>query len=179
MFNAEYNGAYLCSDGVCPSGLTCSKGECRASPSDAGGGDGGDTDSGTAQLLTCQAPGMLSSGVTVHGSTVGRADNVWATCATNVGEQTMHGADAVYAIAAAAGASLKVSVTGNFAVFAYALYDYCVPDSTALVCEGSAAWPSNPITLADLPAGTQYVVVDAIASGSADTGSYALTVTTE
>jgi hypothetical protein len=69
-----------------------------------------------------------------------------------------------------------ISVTGDYAVIAYAL-SACQPAPATPVCEGgSAALQNAPITLSSLAAGTQYVVVDALSP--LQDGSYTLTVTT-
>ena len=166
-FDGDYTGGtYLCSDGVCPSGYTCSAGVCRlpdARTLDALG------DSHVA-ALTCADPGILSpSGGTVNDTTVGRANMVTASC----GGFVTNGPDAVYQIETVGSAMLTVSIAGSYPVNAYVIAPCTVAPATP-ACRGNAlASAGAPITVS-APAGDWFVVVDGV--NAALSGSYTLTV---
>ncbi len=166
-FDADYRGGhYTCSDGVCPTGEQCVAGECTTSA-----GDGGSPDTTSEAALTCADPGLFASaGGTVTGSTAGRTSQMSALC----GGAIMNGPDAVYRITVAAGAQLHISISGDYAVAAYALAP-CAATPATPTCEGeTGAVEDLPIVVTAATAGEQFVVVDSVSPiGS---GSYSLTV---
>ncbi len=170
-FDADYGGGtYLCSDGVCPTNLSCVAGVCRGG--DAGPGSDAHPDApgdGPTAALTCADPGMLSGG-SATGSTTDRTSQVSSLCAGIV----QNGADAVYEVDAAAGSALHVAIAGDFAVDAYVLAP-CAAAPATPACEGDmVAMPGTPIVVDVASAGPEFVVVDS--ENAEMMGTYTLTV---
>jgi hypothetical protein len=174
-FDADYRGGtYRCSDGVCPSGLTCEAQICVA-PRDGGpqGADAPKPPPDAMHALTCGDPGDVTRGVTrtISGTTAGGANHVSAAC----GAFVMNGPDDVFRVTAQAGDKLDVSISGDSVVRAYVLATCPSPPATP-TCEGGTFTEPGVagIALPSLTAGTHYVVVDS--ENAALGGSYAVTV---
>lgn len=168
FFEADYRGTYSCTDGRCPSGLTCVATSCVADvPVDAAA-DSPDAPPDTRMpALTCPDPGVLASGDTATGDTTGKLNKLASLC----GGFVMNGRDAVYQIAITAGQDLLVSITG-------ARKAYVIPTCTtpAPACLGNAfAIEGNPISVTPA-AGDAFVIVDD--ENPANAGAYTLTLTT-
>lgn len=171
LFKADYDaGGFTCTDGVCPSGFTCTAD--RRCVRTAGGDAGPDGDAGDARIeaLTCADPGAFpATGGTRSGTTVGRASEMSAQCAGAV----MNGPDAVFRIALA-GASqvLLVDVTGGRKAY---VLSACTETPATPACLGNMrALAGQPISLT-LAAGTYVVVVDDDLAAAAS--AFALTLT--
>ena len=174
VFHADYDNAhYRCTDGKCPSGLTCRADACVApGPIDASVQDGAVDAAIDARLaaLTCADPGVLAAaGATTTGTTAGRSSTISATCSGFV----MNGADAVYRLTTAAvGDQFLIGITG---VKAYVIAP-CSPTPATPACLGNAfATPGNPISITATFAGPHFIVVDH--ESPATTAAYTLTVT--
>jgi hypothetical protein len=174
-FEANYaGGVYLCSDGICPSGLVCEinlDGDyvCREPRKDAAvdvPGDGVPFDSAPAHAFNCFDPEPLPmNGATVMGSTKGRSNKVAPQCFNAF----MNGADAVYSITPGAGRQLHVSISA-----AHVATAYVITPCPANACMGNIyAYENNAMTVTTV-AGTLYVVVDSTLAAAA--GEYTLTV---
>jgi hypothetical protein len=157
FFDADYGRAHVrCSDGVCPSGLTCLA-DKTCGTQDAGTG----SDATVMHALTCNDPGTVMA--TNNGSTMGHTNQVAAMC----GGVIYNGPDAIYQIAGSQQVTLKIS--GDYAVAAYV-----VSSCPSTTCETNmAAQPSAPLTIT-LPAGPQLVVVDGVNAGLS--GTFTLTI---
>ena len=162
-FDADYNGGhYTCSDGVCPTGLSCIADKCVA-PS-----DGAVVIDAPPHALTCVDPGVLPG--MVSGSTTDRSSMMSASC----GGAVMNGKDAVYKVAAGASQHVMVSVMGDFPAKAYVLQP-CSPSPAIPSClGGSYASMGAPISVATTAAGDYFVVVDCDIAN--DSGGYSMTV---
>lgn len=162
FFDADYSrGHYTCSDGVCPSGLACVQGECVMERRDAAIDTMGAVVDGS-YAATCSNPQPFpATGGMTGGTTMGRANNVASMCAGSI----QNGVDAVYKIEDATGPIL-VSVTGTFAVTAYAITS-CAPPSACV--SNMTAVPGNPLSI---PAGSYFIVVDS--ANAAASGTYTL-----
>jgi hypothetical protein len=167
FFEADYSrGHYTCSDGVCPSGLSCVAGECVTERKDAAIDTMGLIDA-KPHFATCSDPQPFpATGGMTAGTTAGRMNSVTSMCAGSV--QT--GTDAVYKIEDAAGPIL-VSVTGSFAVTAYALSSCAAAPATPSCETNKTAVPGNPLSI---PAGSYFIVVDS--ANAAASGTYTLTL---
>lgn len=156
-FDADYRGGhYACSDGVCPSGLTCVQDVCTT-PVDAGHDAAIDA---RIAAGTCVEPTPIAG--TLAGDTTARQNLVTAMCAGFV----MNGHDAVFHTDAA---HALVEITG--ALQAYALAS-CDPAPAEPTCVGNAvAIAGNPISIA----GPAYIVVDQ--ANPSISGAFTLTVT--
>jgi hypothetical protein len=164
LFNADYgDGHYTCSDGVCPSGLSCVQNECVSEVrKDATIDTPVVFDDAPPRPAVCSDPQLFPpTGGMTGGTTVGRANNMTSMCANAI----QNGLDAVYKIENTTGPIL-VTVTGSFAVTAYAVTT-CTP-TTACV-SNKAAVPGNPLSI---PAGTYWIVVDSV--NPAASGNYTL-----
>lgn len=174
FFDADYgSGRVTCSDGKCPSGLTCSAGECIPPTRDAAidGPVDVPTDVPTA-ALNCVDPGSLgTTGGTAMGSTATRASTIAAMCNGFV----MNGPDAVYLVTPGAGAQIQVSISGSYPVNAYVIAPCQVSPATPACLTNSFASAGNPITVTTSFAGQHFVVVDG--PNPAQSGDYTLTVT--
>jgi hypothetical protein len=182
-FSGNYDGVRLtCSDGMCPAGLECREdinrphGECREMRMDSGIdmlGDGMmmDGDAPPSAQLLCLDPGILTSGVSVSGSTMGRSNTVTSQCNGGV----MNAPDAVYKITTSApNKQLNVAIT-NTTLNAYVIAP-CSAAPAIPTCLGTTAAANNsPINVTATAVGAYYVVVDAVPSTS--NGGYTLTVT--
>ena len=160
---ADYSGTHLrCSDGKCPSGQTCfPSGFCGVGDA-AGSGSGSNMiDAPRMPALTCNDPGD-ALGSNNSGDTTGRANHVSAMC----GAAVYNGPDAVYMITGPR--TVSVSVTGGFAVAAYA-----VASCPAVTCEGGSAAGSAPVSMS-LGSGTHFIIVDTV--NPAVSGTYELHV---
>ncbi len=168
-FNSDDRGGhFLCSDGVCPSGEHCVAGACTTATTS----DAPELDGMSIAALTCADPGMLAAD-TGAGSTVGRTSRVSAACSSEI----MNGPDAVYRVAVAAGDHLHISITGDYAVAAYALAP-CDAAPATPTCEGElAAFAGAPIVAIAPSTGDQFVVVDSVLPLGG--GTYTLTVTVD
>ena len=168
-FDADYGGGhYTCSDGVCPSGLTCRAAVCVA-PGDAAMPDAPAAIDARIAAATCADPMPFpATGGSLSGSTTGRGNTVTASCAGFV----MNGKDAVYRIDTAAGDHLLVALTG--ALQAY-LIAPCTAAPATPACVGNVvATAGNPIDVATA-GGAQFIVVDD--ANPATDGAFTLTVT--
>ncbi len=165
-FDADYGGHYTCSDGVCPSGLTCVADRCVAPTAiDAAVPDARAIDARIA-AATCADPMPLAVGATLSGSTTGRGNTVTASCAGFV----MNGNDAVYRVDSSAGEQLLVTLTG--ALQAYAIAP-CDPSPATPACLGNAvATAGNPIAVT--ATGPTFVVIDD--ANPATDGAYSVNV---
>lgn len=163
FFNADYgSGHYTCTDNICPSGLVCVQNECVTERKDAAIDTTLVVDAPPG-AATCSDPQLFPpTGGMTAGTTTGRANNVASMCAGSI----QNGLDAVYKIEATTGPIL-VTVTGSFAVTAYALTT-CVPATTMCVSNTTAV-PGNPLSV---PAGTYWIVVDSANAGMS--GDYTL-----
>ena len=170
-FDADYGGGhYTCSDGVCPSGLTCKAAVCvAAGTADAALPDGPAAIDARIAAATCADPMPFPAiGGTLSGSTTGRANTVTASCAGFV----MNGKDAVYRIDTAAGDHLLIALTG--ALQAYAIAP-CTPTPGTPACLGNVvATAGNPIDVTTA-GGAQFIVVDD--ANPATDGAFTLTIT--
>lgn len=169
FFEADYRGTYSCTDGRCPSGLTCVANSCVAEvPADAPTDSPPDVAPDTRMpAFTCADPGVLASGDTPTGDTTGKPTQLSSLC----GGFVMNGREAVYRIAITAGQDLLVSITG--ARKAYVIGACVVP---APACLGNTlAVDGNPISVTPA-AGDAFVIVDD--ENPANAGAYTLTVTT-
>ncbi len=163
FFSADYGGGhYTCSDGVCPSGLSCVQGECVTERKDAAVIDSMSVIDAPPRAGVCSDPQPFPpTGGMTAGTTTGRANNMTSMCDGAI----QNGLDAVYKIEATTGPIL-VTVTGSFAVTAYAITT-CTP--TAACLSDTTAVPGNPLSI---PAGTYWIVVDSV--NPAASGNYTL-----
>jgi hypothetical protein len=162
--NADYSKLNVkCSDGKCPSGLTCSAaGECTS------GSDHGDAavdapaDARKA-ARTCADPGnALGSN---SGTTVGGSNHLSGSC----GAVVYNANDEIYAVTGPRTITITVDGTG-FTASAYVVAT--CQNGGFPTCEGgSAASPSMTISIGS---GTHYIVVDGVNAGLS--GSYTLDV---
>ena len=169
-FHADYGGGtYKCSDGICPSGLTCIQGVCAK----GGGSADAAIDSDSRQpALTCADPGLVATaGGTFMGTTAGRSNTVTATCSGGV----MNGPDAVYRFDATLGDQLTIAIAGSYAVNAYAIAPCTVTPGTPTCIGNTAAAPGNPITITAAFTAAHFIVVDGL--NPAQSGTYTLTIT--
>lgn len=179
FFDADYAGGRIaCSDGKCPSGLTCAGGVCEgprrdAAPGDADGdGSTGDATDARIAALTCVDPGLVATtGGTAMGTTASRSSLVSASCDGFV----MNGPDAVYRIDAAAGAQLLVSISASYAAYAYVLAPCSATPATPTCLTNMAASAGDPISVTTTFAGQHFIVVDN--PNPALSGDFTLTVT--
>jgi hypothetical protein len=164
VFDASYDGGhYTCSDGKCPSGLTCTANKCVVPGHDASTIDAVVVHDAHVPALTCADPGV--AGATEHGATAGTG-MISASC----GGVIMNGPDAVYRLATVAGDHVTVTIAGSYAVDAYLI----APCTATPLCEGDVfAAAGVPLNL--MPAaGDHFVVVDGI--NPSMSGTYTLTV---
>ena len=176
FFKADYTGGHFkCSDGQCPSGLSCIADSCELPPDAARMPDTPMVDVHIA-ALTCADPGLFGpTGGNSAGSTggTGAADNVSASC----GGFVMNGDDDVYRVDASLGDHIMVDVSGSGGFMAYAyVVTPCTKPPSQPACIGNVpASAGNPINVI-APATTQYfIVVDN--PNPTSTGNYSLTVT--
>jgi hypothetical protein len=170
-FEANYaGGRYRCSDGKCPSGLTCAAGVCV--PPDAPPIDGDAAPDARVAALTCADPGLLgATGGSATGTTANRSNTITSMC----GGFVTNGPDAVYRITTVANVQVMVAIAGSYPVNAYLIAPCSVAPATP-ACEGNAlASATSPITVTVPVAGEQFVVVDGVNPSS--NGTYTLTVT--
>jgi hypothetical protein len=174
FFDADYgSGRVKCSDGKCPSGLSCESGTCVARRQDAAtdGVDDAAIDARVAALTCADAGVLMSSGDSATGTTAGRSSTISAMC----GGFVMNGADAVYRISTAASDQLLVSISGSFAASAYVIAPCSVSPATPACLTNTAATAGNPVAVTTATAGAYFVIVDA--TNAAQAGDYTLTVT--
>ena len=167
FFNADYSsGHYTCSDGVCPTGLSCVQGECVSEVRKDAMIDAPIVfEDAPPRSAVCSDPQLFpSTGGMTGGTTMGRSNTVSSMCAGS----NQLGPDAVYKIQDAT-RPILVSVTGSFAVTAYALTSCAVTPATPSCVSNTTAVPGNPLSL---PAGTYFIVVDS--ANSAASGTYTL-----
>ena len=176
-FDADYAGA-RCSD-VCPSHLECrmvgGDKQCLEKRKDAAVDmpldmmvDGNDA---MPPRLDCGDPGILSSGVTVSGTTVGRTNLMQSFC----GGGFQNAADAVYQITTMQpNKQLNVTIT-TASLSAYVINACMTGTNTPACLGGSAASNGSPITVTAANAGAYFVVVDNLVVNAMDT--YMLRVT--
>jgi hypothetical protein len=170
-FDADYRGgAYRCSDGVCPEGLSCVEERC-VEPTGAIDAPAVD---GPAAALTCGDPGELARGAEQRaGSTAGRGNLVSSSCDDGI----FNGPDAVYRVTALAGDDLQVAIDTALDLDAYVLAGTCPGFPETPACAGAAyASPGVPLSLTGVAAGDLFIVVDSIQP--AVEGDYQLTVQT-
>ncbi len=168
FFDANYSGTVRCSDGQCPSGLTCFQERCVSMvpidmmpdvPIDA-----------PPAALTCADPGPFpSAGGTTMGTTVGATSKMSSSC----GGFVMNGPDRVYQITMNGTQSLRVAIAGGRKAYVTAMP--CLPAPNTPPCLGNAfATEGNPVVVT--PAvGPAFVVVDD--ENATATGTYTLTLT--
>ena len=175
-FEASYgNGKYKCSDGACPSGLTCTAGYCvkPGSGLDSGSGsaDAGMPD-GPAAMLTCGVPGVIGSGsgpFTFSDDTTNRTPKLSGSCNTEI----LNGNDAVYELTATSGETITFGIAAAWAAKVYAI-SMCT-NAPEQVCVGSAlATPGVNAAFIAPAAGNYFIVVDGQFLG--DKGTYTLSV---
>lgn len=168
FFEADYRGTYSCTDGRCPSGLTCVANSCVAEvPVDAPPDSPEVPPDTRMPALTCADPGVLAGGETAMGDTTGKPTQLSSMC----GGFVMNGREAVYRIAITAGQDLLVSITG--ARKAYVIATCSVP---APACLGNTlAVEGNPLSVTPAT-GDAFVIVDD--ENPANAGPYTLTLTT-
>lgn len=170
FFSADYGRAHVaCSDGVCPSGLSCDQGVCTAMPIDAAMGSGGSADAhvdaAPTHALTCADPGDATG--TIHGSTVGHPSVLATTC----GGAVYNGAESVYRIDGPGNVTIGIDGSGSYTPVAYVI-GAC---SSFPTCESNtAATSAAPLTIA-LTSGMHLVVVDGI--NPSTSGPYTLVIT--
>lgn len=170
-FNANYGGGhYKCTDGLCPSGLTCSAGICVAGTTIDAPASGSDA---AAHAQTCGDPEpVASAGGTFMGTTTGRVNNVDASCSGGF----MNAVDAVYRIDGSAGEHLVISVTGSWSPNAYVIpHAQCMPLPATPACLGSAAGSNGPADVMLVQDGQYDIIVDSMIAAS--NGSYTLAIT--
>jgi hypothetical protein len=173
FFDADYRGGqYRCSDGVCPSGLTCEQGMCVEMHKDAAiDVVDGPTFDAPPRAATCADPQPFpAAGGMASGTTTGRSNTVTAMCSLSV----MNGTDAVYRVVASNGAHLLVSISGYTNVAAYVLAPCSTQPATPACIGSNAATPGNPINVTTSFAGEHYIVVDSANAGA--NGAYTLTL---
>jgi hypothetical protein len=166
-FDAKYTGGHFkCSDGVCPSGLTCIAGMCGT----AGSADAMIDARMTAHTCADPEPVPVTGG-TFSGVTTGRSNTVTASCAGSV----MNGPDAVFRLDATIGDPITVAITGSYPVSAYAIAPCTVAPGTPACIGNAAATAGNPLAFTAAFTGAHYLVVDGV--NPALSGDYTLTVT--
>lgn len=161
-FAADYGGGtYTCSDGKCPSGLSCVAEVC-VDPTMIDAPVDLPIDE-AVHALTCADPGAIALGGSESGTTTGKPSNLGSMC----GGFVMNGKEAVYKIELT-GSAVVVGVTGQRK--AYVIAQCVVP---APACLGNAfATEGNPISVT--PAvGASFIVVDD--ENPANDGSYTVT----
>jgi hypothetical protein len=166
LFEADYRGTYACTDGRCPSGLTCVANACVSEvPTDGPV----DTVDAREPALTCADPGVIASaGGTAIATTIDHPTQLSSMCDGFV----MNGREAVYRIELAAGDQLLVSITGARKAYVIA---QCVTPAPA--CLGnSLATAGNPIAVTPA-AGPSFVIVDD--ENPAAAGEFTLTLTVQ
>jgi hypothetical protein len=168
FFQADYgSGTIACTDGRCPSGLTCSAEVCvEPTVIDAPV----DTIDARIPAFTCADPGILAStGGGDTGDTTGKPFVVSSMC----GGFVMNGHEAVYKIELTAGKQLLVSLASS-ARKAYVIAS-CTPPAPA--CLGNMfATAGNPINVSPA-AGASFVIVDD--ENPSNSGAYTLGVTVQ
>jgi hypothetical protein len=165
FFDADYgDGAGItCTDGRCPSGLTCRADQTCGPPIDAPPVDAADD-----AALTCADPGELpAAGGTVMGTTSGRDMGVSSMC----GGFVMNGRDAVYGLMLPAGRTVTVEITGARKAYVIAP---CAPAPATPACLGNMFATSASPLVVNPAAGASYVVVDD--ENPANAGTYTLGV---
>jgi hypothetical protein len=169
-FDASYGGGHFkCSDGQCPSGLTCVADLCVA-PVDAGLDATDAAIDARLAALTCADPGLFpAAGGTAQGSTAG-VSMISATC----GGVVMNGPDTVYRVDTTAGEHVGVTIGGaTYPVNAYVISPCTTTPGTPLCVGNVFAAAGTPISVI-VGAGPQFVIVDGISP--AQSGVYTLTV---
>ena len=173
FFDADYRGGqYKCSDGVCPSGLTCEQGTCVEIRKD-GAVDvmDGPTFDAPPRAATCADPQPFpAAGGTASGTTTGRNNTVTAMCSGSI----MTGTDAVYRVDATNGAHLLVSISGFSNAAAYVLAPCSAQPATPACIGTNAATQGNPINVTASFTGQYFIVVDSANAGA--NGTYTLTL---
>lgn len=167
FFDADYRGGqFTCSDNICPTGLTCENAVCVTPPMVRDAAIDTAVMDAMPRAAVCSDPQPFpSTGGMTAGTTAGRSNTVTSTCNGSV----QNGSDAVYKIDATTGPIL-VSVTGSFAVTAYALVTTCATTPATPMCVSNiTAVPGNPLSI---PAGTYWIVVDS--ANAAAAGTYTL-----
>jgi hypothetical protein len=175
-FDAVYtSGQVTCSDGICPSGLTCQNDVCVTPRIDAHPPDtvsiDAPSDGKNPAALTCADPGTFISDATVTGTTTGRTNTVSSLCNGTV----MNGADAVYKIAGTLGEQLTLTpASADFPVTAYLIAPCTVSPATPACIDNTYATSTTPIAIT-IPATTDYfIIVDG--GNAALSGAYSLTI---
>ncbi len=176
-FDADYRGGtYHCSDGKCPSGLTCGADEvCREAGTDAAIDMPVDTmvmDAPPNELSCADPQPFPATGGSTVNTTVGKLNKLMPTCNGSM----MFAPDAVYKIdPGAAGKQMLVKITPTNASFAVVAYvTTTCPSTTCLT--NTYAYANNSIIITTL-AGPHYIVVDSALSGQ--TGEYTLMVSVQ
>jgi hypothetical protein len=169
FFSADYGHAHVaCSDGVCPSGLSCVQGTCTTPMIDAAMGSGsGDAhvDAAPMHALTCADPGDAAG--TIMGTTVGHPSVLATTC----GGAVYNGPESVYRIDGPGSVTIGIDGSGSYAPVAYVI-GAC---SSFPTCESNtAATSAAPLTIT-LTSGMHLVVVDGI--NPSESGTYTLVIT--
>lgn len=166
FFDADYGGGhYTCSDNICPAGLICDNGECVSELRKDAAIDTMSTIDARVAAAVCDDPQLFpTAGGMFSGTTTGRSNTVSSNCAGS----NQLGPDAVYKIEDTTRPVL-ITVTGSFAVTAYALSGCSVSPATPACVSNKTAVPGNPISI---PAGTYFIVVDSANAGMS--GNYTL-----
>lgn len=165
--SADYSKAHVrCTDGKCPSGLTCSASDVCTSGSAAGDASVDSAHDARQAARTCSDPGdpFANGSDSQEGSTGSATNEVSGSC----GAAVYNGPDNVFAITGPR--TVTISITGNYAVAAYvtATCTNLPPPS----CEGGSAAP--PSITVSIGAGMHYIIVDGVNAGLS--GMYRLTV---
>ena len=176
FFDADYSRAHVrCSDGICPSGLTCypSTGFCGV-PDAAGGADAHDANDANdahdahTSALTCADPGDIGTqtGTTsIPGTTAGHINLLSTSCAASI----YNAPETVYRIEGPG--AVTIGIDSTVGLNAYVI-GACTQFPT---CEtNTAATASAPLSIT-LTSGMHLVVVDGVTAGL--TGVYTLTIT--
>ena len=169
FFDAEYrSGSVRCSDGKCPSGLTCRAEVCVDPRFDAAVDMMIDA---RPAALTCNDPAPFpATGGTTAGSTATRSSTVSAMCSGFV----MNGPDAVYRIDTASGATINLTISGSYQVNAYVIAPCSVAPATPMCIGNVMAAMNTPVNVTTTFAGQHFIIVDGPNAGMS--GDYTLTV---
>ena len=173
FFDASYrSGSVRCSDGKCPSGLTCRAEVCVDPRIDAAVDDMmPDTPDARLAALTCNDPGLFpAAGGMTSGSTATRSSTISAMCSGFV----MNGPDAVYRVDTGSGAQINLTIAGTYQVNAYVIAPCSIAPATPMCIGNTMAAVGSPVNITTTLAGQHFIVVDGPNAGM--NGDYTLTV---
>lgn len=166
-FDARYAEGVACSDGKCPSGLTCHMERCVSMiPIDMAMNEM--PPEGPPAALNCADPGALTSGVAVTGTTAGGTSKMSSSC----GGFVNNGPDRVYRITMNGTNQLQVHIDSGGRK-AYVLAG-CIESPTTPACLGNTRASLGSPILVTPAAGPAFVVVDDETAGLS--GPYTLRV---